>query len=156
MKTMTHWTHWTQAVRSCKLWQDVLINAAAAGRAASCKCSHSEAGYVNWFGFLLRNRWVSHAHQSCFNTRSQTLNKEYDNTTKYNQTVQPDPLCFAFQAPCRPPSARSSSVNVSHRRSIETPHLDVFIIIYHGLIEWNEEIKARERKEVIRCYSIAA
>lgn len=155
MKTMKHSEHtehkqWEAAgcVRTC------LINAAAAGCAASCKLSHSEARDVNWFGFLLRNRWVFHAHQSCFNTRSQTLNKEYDKMTKCNQTVQPDLLCFAFQAPCG--SARSSSVNVSQRPSIEMSHLDVFIIIYHGLIEWKEEIKARERKEVIRCYYIAA
>lgn len=55
--------------------------------------SQSEVvGYnlVWWIGSPWRNHCVCLfcAHQSCFNIRSQTLNKEYNNMTKYNQTIK--------------------------------------------------------------------
>lgn len=61
------------------------------------------------------------AHQSCFNTRSQTLNKEYDNTTKYNQTIQTvlSFFCSAFQAPRWPPVSSDAPRWMSpHRHSL--------------------------------------
>lgn len=95
---------------------------------------------------------VFRAHQSCFNARSQTLNKEYDNTTKYNQTIQSVLFCSAFQAPRWPPSARSTSVNVSHRLSIEMSLIWMYLLYFNmGLL--NERVKLKQRKLLTAVFS---
>ena len=44
-------------------------------------------------------------------------------------------FCSAFQAPRWPPSARSSSVNVSHRLSMETPLVWMYLLYFNmGLL----------------------
>lgn len=102
-----------------------------------------EGSMIGWWSSVKKPLyfWVFHVHQSCFNTRSQTLNKKYDNMTKSNQTIQSAFLCSAFQTPCWPPSVWSTSVNVSYR--------------HYGNGSHYFYIKSRdinERRHVIRCY----
>lgn len=80
------------------------------------------------------------AHQSCFNRRGQTLDKEYSDMTKCNQNIHTVLSCSAFQTPCW-----STSVNVSHRHYWNVSlWMDVFNIFYYGLIEWITSIKEKQ------------
>lgn len=80
------------------------------------------------------------AHQSCFNRRGQTLDKEYSDMTKCNQNIHSVLSCSAFQTPCW-----STSVNVSHRHYWNVSlWMDVFNIFYYGLIEWITSIKEKQ------------
>lgn len=102
-----------------------------------------EGSMIGWWSSVKNPLyyWVFHVHQSCFNTRSQTLNKKYDNMTKSNQTIQSAFLCSAFQTPCWPLSVWSTSVNVSYR--------------HYGNGSHYFYIKSRdinEHRHVIRCY----
>lgn len=98
---------------------------------------------------------VFRAHQSCFNTRSQTLNKEHDNMTKYNRTIQTVFFCSAFQAPCWPPSARSTSVNVSHRHSIEMSLIWMYLLYFNmGLL--NEMMILKQGTLLTAVFSTSA
>lgn len=98
---------------------------------------------------------VFRAHQSCFNTRSQTLNKEYDNMTKYKQTIQAVFFCSAFQAPRWPPSARSTSVNVSHRHSIEMSLVWMYLLYFNmGLL--NEMMILKQGTLLTAVFSTSA
>lgn len=74
--------------------------------------------------------------KAALNTRSQTLNKDYNNNNNNDDNmtkIQPNRFffCSAFQAPRWPPSARSTSVNVSHRRSLEMSLIWMYLLYFN-------------------------
>lgn len=80
--------------------------------------------------------------------------------TKYNQTTQTVFFCSAFQAPRWPPSARSPSVNVPHRHSMEMSLIWMYLLYFNTGSLSEMILKQKDITDcgiqyfrgVIRCY----